>query len=83
MRIDFINIPSTLLAQVDASVGGKLGIDLHNLKNLIGVFKPNWVIVDINFLKTLPERELKSGFAEVIKHCLIRDQKMFKIFKCY
>ena len=77
--IDFINIPSTLLAQVDASVGGKLGIDLHNLKNLIGVFRePNCVIVDINFLNTLPERELKSGFAEVIKHCLIRDQKMFK-----
>ena len=77
--IDFINIPSTLLAQVDASVGGKLGIDLHNLKNLIGVFRePNCVIVDINFLNTLPERELKSGFAEVIKHCLIRDQKMFR-----
>ena len=77
--IDFINVPSTLLAQVDASVGGKLGIDLHNLKNLIGVFRePNCVIVDINFLNTLPERELKSGFAEVIKHCLIRDQKMFR-----
>ena len=76
--IDFINIPTTLLAQVDASVGGKLGVDFNNLKNLIGIFKePSCVIIDTNFLKTLSEKELKSGFAEVIKHCLIRDKKMF------
>ena len=76
--IDFINIPTTLLAQVDASVGGKLGIDFNNFKNQIGVFKvPNLIVVDIKFLATLPERELKSGFAEVIKHCLIKDEEMF------
>ena len=76
--IDFINVPTTLLSQVDASVGGKLGVDFNNLKNLIGIFKePSCVIIDTNFLKTLSEKELKSGFAEVIKHCLIRDKKMF------
>ena len=76
--IDFINIPTTLLSQVDASVGGKLGIDYKNIKNIIGVFKePNKVIIDTNYLNTLSERELKSGYAEVIKHCLIRDEIMF------
>ena len=76
--IHFINIPTTLLSQVDASVGGKLGIDHKNLKNIIGIFKePNKVIIDTDFLNTLPERELKSGYAEVIKHCLIRDKSMF------
>ncbi len=76
--IDFINIPSTLLSQVDASIGGKVGIDYYNLKNLIGVFnEPKEVLVDINLLKTLSKRELKSGFAEIIKHCLIRDKDMF------
>jgi 3-dehydroquinate synthase len=72
--IDFIQIPTTLLAQVDASVGGKLGIDFHGFKNHIGVFNlPTRVFIDYVFLETLPERELKSGFAEVIKHCLIQD----------
>ncbi|MEM6643669.1 MAG: 3-dehydroquinate synthase [Bacteroidota bacterium] len=72
--IAFINVPTTLLAQVDASVGGKLGVDFHKLKNHIGVFKePEAVIVDPGFLQTLPKRELYSGFAEVIKHALIYD----------
>jgi len=72
--IDFIQIPTTLLAQVDASVGGKLGVDFHGFKNHIGVFKlPESVLIDTAFLQTLPERELRSGFAEVIKHCLIAD----------
>ncbi|MEM6297439.1 MAG: 3-dehydroquinate synthase [Bacteroidota bacterium] len=72
--IDFIQIPTTLLAQVDASVGGKLGIDFQGLKNQIGMFRdPVMVWVDPDFLQTLPERELRSGFAEVIKHCLIQD----------
>ena len=76
--IDFINIPTTLLSQVDASVGGKLGVDFQNLKNIIGVFRePSSVIIDTIFLQTLSERELRSGFAEVIKHCLIRDRAMF------
>jgi 3-dehydroquinate synthase len=72
--IDFINIPTTLLSQVDASVGGKLGIDFLGFKNHIGVFEdPKKVFIDTKFLNTLPERELRSGFAEVIKHCLIVD----------
>jgi 3-dehydroquinate synthase len=72
--IDFIQIPTTLLSQVDASVGGKLGIDFQGFKNHIGVFtQPNAVLIDAHFLKTLSVRELRSGFAEVIKHCLIAD----------
>ena len=72
--ISFIQIPTTLLAQVDASVGGKLGIDFLGLKNHIGVFQePKSVLIDASFLKTLTRRELRSGFAEVIKHCLIAD----------
>jgi 3-dehydroquinate synthase len=74
--IDFIQIPTTLLSQVDASVGGKLGIDFQGLKNHIGVFQiPNIVLIDDVFLKTLPYSELRSGFAEIIKHCLIMDGK--------
>lgn len=71
---DFINIPTTLLSQVDASVGGKLGIDFHGFKNHIGFFKePKTVLIDTVFFKTLPYNELRSGFAEVIKHGLIFD----------
>jgi 3-dehydroquinate synthase len=78
--IDFINIPTTLLSQVDASVGGKLGIDFLGFKNHIGTFKlPRKVFIDTKFLKTLPERELRSGFAEVIKHCLIADAGYWEI----
>jgi 3-dehydroquinate synthase len=74
--IDFIQIPTTLLSQVDASVGGKLGIDFQGLKNHIGVFQiPNTVLIDDVFLKTLPYSELRSGFAEIVKHCLIMDGK--------
>jgi len=77
--IDFIQIPTTLLSQVDASVGGKLGIDFHGFKNHIGVFQiPKSVLIDTIFLKTLPEREIRSGFAEIIKHCLIADGRKWK-----
>lgn len=76
--ISFILIPTTLLAQVDASVGGKLAIDFQHYKNHIGIFQePVCTIIDTAFLKTLPESELRSGFAEIIKHCLIADQKMW------
>ena len=72
--IDFIQIPTTLLSQVDASVGGKLGIDFHGFKNHLGVFTlPKAVLIDPVFLKTLSEREKRSGFAEILKHCLIQD----------
>ncbi|MCY7350817.1 MAG: 3-dehydroquinate synthase [Cytophagaceae bacterium] len=72
--IAFAQLPTTLLAQVDASVGGKLGIDFRGFKNHIGVFQvPQAVLIDPVFLQTLPARELRSGFAEVVKHCLIAD----------
>lgn len=77
--IDFIQIPTTLLSQVDASVGGKLGIDFMGLKNHIGVFeKPLAVLIDTGFLSTLPAAELRSGYAEIIKHCLIADAEKWK-----
>ena len=80
--IDFVNLPTTLLAQVDASMGGKLGIDFNGFKNHIGIFKlPAKVIVDPWFLKTLPEQELRSGIAEMIKHALIKDIKHLDKFK--
>jgi 3-dehydroquinate synthase len=77
--IDFMQVPTTLLAQVDASVGGKLGIDFNELKNHIGVFKePAAVLIATDFLHTLPLREIRSGFAEIIKHCLIADNAMWE-----
>jgi 3-dehydroquinate synthase len=82
--IDFIQIPTTLLSQVDASVGGKLGIDFYSsdgnvFKNHIGVFnQPKTVLIDTAFLETLDPRELRSGFAEVIKHCLIADKQKWE-----
>lgn len=80
--IEFIQIPTTLLSQVDASVGGKLGIDFNSFKNHIGVFNlPKAVIISPEFLKTLPERELRSGYAEVIKHSLIQDADQWEILK--
>ncbi len=83
--IDFIQIPTTLLSQVDASVGGKLGIDFTEnngnvFKNHIGVFcNPKAVLIDTGFLATLDRRELRSGFAEIIKHCLIADKDKWEI----
>ncbi len=77
--IDFIQLPTTLLSQVDASVGGKLGVDFEGFKNHIGVFRePAAVIVATQFLQTLSMRELRSGFAEIIKHCLIADAQMWE-----
>ena len=72
--IAFIQVPTTLLAQVDASVGGKLGVDFQGYKNHIGLFaEPRGVYIWPDFLRTLPPAELRSGFAEVIKHHLIAD----------
>jgi 3-dehydroquinate synthase len=77
--IDFLLMPTTLLAQVDASIGGKLGIDFQNLKNHIGLFQePVATFIAAPFLKSLPLRELRSGFAEVVKHCLISDRSMWE-----
>ncbi|MBB5621931.1 3-dehydroquinate synthase [Pedobacter cryoconitis] len=80
--VDFINIPTTLLSQVDASVGGKTGIDIDNVKNMVGTFSlPQAVFIEAEFLKTLPQRELLSGFAEMIKHGLIVDQEYYHQLK--
>ncbi len=74
--IDFINIPTSLLAMVDASVGGKNGVDLGVIKNQIGVINnPHMVIIDTHFLKTLAKEEMKSGFAEMLKHGLIYSEE--------
>ena len=80
--IDFINVPTTLLAMVDASVGGKNGIDLGNLKNQIGVIRePKAVLVDTEFLSTLSQKEMRSGLAEMLKHGLIFDKEYWNQFK--
>lgn len=76
--IDFIQIPTTLLSQVDSSVGGKTGINTSHGKNLLGAFhQPIGVISDLSTLKTLPEREFKAGYAELVKHGLINDSSLF------
>ena len=74
----FINIPSTLLAQVDASIGGKTAVNSTQGKNLIGSFyQPDFVLMDISLLQSLPKREIICGYAEVLKHALILDKKFF------
>ena len=80
--INFINVPSTLLSQVDSSIGGKTGVNSKEGKNLIGSFyQPKLVISELAFLKSLPKRELVCGFAEILKYSLIRDKKFFYFLK--
>ncbi len=77
--MDFIQIPTTLLSMTDAAIGGKLGIDFQGLKNVVGVFQnPAAVFADPVFLQTLPERELRSGFAEVLKHALLGNPALWR-----
>jgi len=77
--LNFVNIPTTLLAQVDSSIGGKTGINTKFGKNLIGSFyQPKFVIADINFLKSLPQREIICGYGEIFKHSIIANKKFFK-----
>jgi 3-dehydroquinate synthase len=76
--VAFVQVPTTLLAQVDSSVGGKVGVNLKAGKNLVGAFyQPRLVLCDLNALKTLPEREFRAGLAEVIKYGIIYDANMF------
>lgn len=76
--MDFVQMPTTLLSQVDASIGGKLGIDFMQIKNSIGLFNnPKAIFIDPIFLKTLSPREIRSGFAEIVKHSLIADQEQW------
>ena len=80
--IDFVQVPTTLLAQVDASVGGKTGIDLDGVKNIIGTFtQPKAVFISDEFLKTLPARQVLSGTAEMLKHGLIMDKAYWAALK--
>lgn len=80
--IDFVQMPTTLLSQVDASVGGKTGIDMDSVKNIIGTFtQPQAVFINVDFLKTLSKRQLISGYAEMIKHAFIFDSEYFQEIK--
>lgn len=80
--IDFINIPTTLLGMVDAAIGGKNGVDLGALKNQIGVINaPKLILIDTDFLETLPQNHMKSGLAEMLKHGLIFDKTYWNQFK--
>jgi len=82
--IPHIQVPTTLLAMVDSSIGGKTGVDTRAGKNLIGVFhQPSFVIDDLDVLKTLPRREFNQGFAEIIKHAVIADAKMFRMLESW
>ena len=76
VRFGFVS--STLLSQVDASVGGKNGVNFKGYKNMIGVFnQPEFVICDLNLLKTLPKKEILCGLAEIVKHAAIGDADLF------
>lgn len=82
--VDFVNIPTSLLGMVDASIGGKTGIDLGAFKNQLGVFKnPVAIFIDPSFLHSLPENEIWNGFAEILKHALIADSSLWAKIKNY
>lgn len=80
--IDFYNIPTTLLSQVDSSIGGKTAINLNGVKNIVGAFyQPKGVIIDPDTLKTLPKRQIANGLAEAIKMSMTSDAELFRIFE--
>ena len=80
--LNFVNVPTTLLSQVDSALGGKTGVNSSSGKNMIGSFyQPSLVISDIDFLKSLPKREMICGYAEILKHSLIKDKIFFKFLK--
>ena len=80
--LNFVNVPTTLLSQVDSAIGGKTGVNSLSGKNMIGSFyQPSLVISDINFLKSLPKKEMICGYAEILKHSLIRNKIFFKFLK--
>ena len=82
--IPHVQVPTTLLAQVDSSIGGKTGVNMRAGKNLLGaVHQPALVISDVETLRTLPTRELKQGFAEIIKHAIIRDPSLFELLESF
>ena len=76
--LQFGFVPTTILAMVDAAIGGKNGIDIGQYKNLVGTIKqPNFLLYDYSFLQTLPQAEWINGFAEIIKHACIKDEALF------
>lgn len=80
--IPYIHVPTTLMAMVDSSIGGKTGVDLSCGKNLIGtIIQPKAVIIDTDYLKNLPEKQIRNGLAEVIKYGVIMDKKLFKFIE--
>ena len=80
--IPYIQIPTTLIGQVDSSIGGKTAIDLPSGKNLVGTFcQPRAVFADLLFLETLPQKEFNNGLAEIIKYGIIDDEKMFRMLE--
>lgn len=80
--IDFYNIPTTLLSQVDSSIGGKTAIDFMGVKNIVGAFyPPKKVIIDADTLKTLPDRQVSNGLSEALKMSATSDEKLFEIFE--
>ncbi len=80
--INFINIPTTLLAQVDSAIGGKTGVNSIHGKNLIGAFyQPKLVLIDTSFLNSLPKKEMVCGYAEILKHAIIKDRNFFNWLK--
>ncbi len=80
--IDFYNIPTTLLSQIDSSIGGKTAINFGGVKNIVGAFyQPKKVLIDPDLLKTLPERQLSNGLAEAVKMALTSDKELFGIFE--
>jgi 3-dehydroquinate synthase len=82
--IDFVQVPTTLLSQVDSSVGGKTGVNLAKGKNLVGAFyQPKFVLIDVNTLSTLPEREFIGGLAEVVKYGVILDSEFFSYIESH
>ncbi|MFQ5952065.1 MAG: 3-dehydroquinate synthase [Candidatus Omnitrophota bacterium] len=76
--VPLVQIPTTLLAQVDSSIGGKVGVDLPEAKNLVGAFcQPKVVLMDTDFLRTLPRRQIQNGMAEIIKYAIIKSRSLF------
>lgn len=80
--VDFYNIPTTVLSQVDSSIGGKVAIDFEGFKNIVGAFyPPKAVIIDSNTLETLPERQISNGLSEALKMSMTSDRELFEIFE--
>ncbi|MBD3360675.1 3-dehydroquinate synthase [Candidatus Peregrinibacteria bacterium] len=81
-EISYIQVPTTLMAMVDSSIGGKTGVDLPSGKNLIGtITQPEAVFMDTNYLKSLPKKQIQNGLAEIIKYGVIKDKKLFKFIE--